>query len=294
MRKREIAWRLFARELRDVRHTLKGDDREPFYALTPLGARVNRIYAVGVLTDVREISDGFYKAIVSDPTGNFYITAGQYQPQGRNFLQRLDPDALYDNPMLVAFSGKVRGYMGGDPPRLYLSISPEFIVKVDEGVRSYWVLDTVRKTAMRIEAMEAALSFEKPTRKDLMDLGYPAYIADGVVEAVKEYGYVNLESYRDMLMEVLRKFRELPMAEVVQEEMPPVTEVGDYEDEMEAKVLEMIEEMDYEGTGANYLDLLDAARKEGIGQTRLDEILEALKDRGEIYEPTIMKYKRIA
>ncbi len=294
MRKREIAWRVFARELRDVRYTLKGDEREPFYALTPLGARVNRIYAVGVLTHVRKIDEGFYKAVVSDPTGNFYITAGQYQPQGQSFLQRIDPDALYDNPMLVAFAGKVRGYMGGEPPRLYLSINPEFVVRVGEDVRSHWILDTVRKTAMRIGAMEAALSLDKPTRSALLSLGYPTYIADGVVEAVKEYGFVNLESYRDMLLEVLQKFRELPIPEVSVEELPPVAEFGDYEDEMEAKVLEMIEDMDYEGTGANYLDLLDAARKEGIGQTRLDEILEALKDRGEIYEPTIMKYKRIS
>ena len=76
---REVAYRVFADEFNDAHYTYAESDEEraPNYLVTPTGARVNRLFVVGVLTEVEEVSDGVIRARVVDPTGAFVIYAGQ-------------------------------------------------------------------------------------------------------------------------------------------------------------------------------------------------------------------------
>ena len=82
---REVAWRLFASEYNDANLEAEGGgERPPSYIVTPLGARVNRVFVVGVITDVENVgTDGqpMWRARVSDPSGTFHVYAGQYQPE---------------------------------------------------------------------------------------------------------------------------------------------------------------------------------------------------------------------
>jgi hypothetical protein len=57
--KREVARRVFAREFNDANHTFKEseDDRAPVYVLLPTGARANRVFVVGTLTETEDIGD---------------------------------------------------------------------------------------------------------------------------------------------------------------------------------------------------------------------------------------------
>ncbi|MCK5548521.1 MAG: hypothetical protein KAI64_05875, partial [Thermoplasmata archaeon] len=78
---REFAWRVFAGELNsaDLEYS-EGGERAPSYLVTPLGAKVNRILAVGVLTELENQgsdTEPMWKARLSDPTGTFYITSGR-------------------------------------------------------------------------------------------------------------------------------------------------------------------------------------------------------------------------
>src|SRR5437879_13045761 len=72
---REVAWRLFASEYNDANLETGGTgERPPSYIVTPLGAKVNRVFVVGVITDVENVgTDGqpMWAARVSDPTGTF-------------------------------------------------------------------------------------------------------------------------------------------------------------------------------------------------------------------------------
>ena len=82
-RKREVAWRVFAREFNSASAELPGDDQyAPTYIVTPLGAMINRIFLTGVLTECENVGtepEPLWRGRVSDPTGVFYISAGQGQ-----------------------------------------------------------------------------------------------------------------------------------------------------------------------------------------------------------------------
>ncbi len=76
--KREPAIRIFAQELSRIEMQLekkddgKGNRFTPSYYLSPTGARINRVFMCGALTEVDEIdtqSASFVKGGLVDPTG---------------------------------------------------------------------------------------------------------------------------------------------------------------------------------------------------------------------------------
>jgi RPA family protein len=83
--RREVAYRIFAAEFDDADYSYSesDEDRAPNYVITPTGARANRLFVVGVLTEVETVSEDVLRARVVDPTGAFVLYAGQYQPGGR-------------------------------------------------------------------------------------------------------------------------------------------------------------------------------------------------------------------
>src|SRR5438093_12427052 len=98
---REVAWRLFASEYNDSTLEMNGGgERAPSYVVTPLGAKVNRVFVVGVITDVENVGSDIqplWRARVSGPTGPFHIYAGQYQPAAAPTLSRLKPPVFGAN-----------------------------------------------------------------------------------------------------------------------------------------------------------------------------------------------------
>jgi len=86
---RELAYRLFAAEYDDASFSYAESDEEraPNYVITPTGARLNRVFAVGTLTEVTSVNDEMVRARVVDPTGAFVVYAGQYQPDELAFLE---------------------------------------------------------------------------------------------------------------------------------------------------------------------------------------------------------------
>ena len=103
--RREVAYRLFAAEFDDAEFSYSESDEEraPNYVVTPTGGRVNRLFAVGVLTEVEDVNPEMVRGRVVDPTGAFVTYAGQYQPDALAFLERTNP------PVFVALSGRRRG-----------------------------------------------------------------------------------------------------------------------------------------------------------------------------------------
>ena len=88
---REVAWRVFAGEYSSSNFEIKGEgERAPSYIVTPIGAMINRVFLVGVLTDLDNIGTGeepLWRARLSDPTGTFYVSSGQYQPEATATLR---------------------------------------------------------------------------------------------------------------------------------------------------------------------------------------------------------------
>ena len=148
---REVARRVFASEFNDAGYTFKesDDERAPVYLLLPTGASANRVFFVGTLTerdDVGEDSE-YWRGRIVDPTGTFFVYAGQYQPEAASTLRALDP------PAYVAVVGKPRTYETDDG-EIRVSVRPESITTVDAAVRDRWVAETARQTIDRVAAFD--------------------------------------------------------------------------------------------------------------------------------------------
>ncbi|MCJ7463468.1 MAG: hypothetical protein MUO81_01850 [Thermoplasmata archaeon] len=108
MNVREVAWRVFAEEYRSSAMEHSGEGEKPVsYIVTPLGAKINRMLVVGVVTDIEDVGEEGkqrYRARITDPTGTFYVSAGEYQPGAAMSLSKMSP------PAFAAVVGKSRAY----------------------------------------------------------------------------------------------------------------------------------------------------------------------------------------
>ena len=147
---REPARRVFAAELREVRLQFREgeDEKSPSFVLLPTGARCNRIFLVGTLTEKERRGDQnvFYHARISDPTGTFFLMAGSYQPEAMQQIARIEP------PAFVAVIGKPNLFESQTGSML-LSVRAESVTPVDRETRDLWVLDAARATLQRIDEM---------------------------------------------------------------------------------------------------------------------------------------------
>jgi RPA family protein len=146
---REVARRLFATEFNDATYVFKESDDElaPNYTLLPTGERVNRLFFVGTLTETNDVgSDSeYWQGRVVDPTGTFFIYAGQYQPEAASSLRQLD------TPNYVAVVGKPRSYETDDG-NTNVAVRPESINRVAEPTRDRWVVESAEQTIDRLQA----------------------------------------------------------------------------------------------------------------------------------------------
>ena len=148
---REVARRVFASEFNDAGYTFKesDDERAPVYLLLPTGASANRVFFVGTLTERDDVGDDseYWRGRIVDPTGTFFVYAGQYQPEAASTLRALDP------PAYVAVVGKPRTYETDDG-EVRVSVRPESITTVDAAVRDRWVAETAHRTIDRFAAFD--------------------------------------------------------------------------------------------------------------------------------------------
>jgi RPA family protein len=181
---REVAIRVFAQEFNESDLTFKdGDDQySPQYLLTPTGARVNRLFIVGTLTEKEDIGTDteYWRGRVSDPTGSFLVYAGQYQPEAAQVLVECE------TPSFVAIVGKPSTYTTGDGDVL-TSVRPESIQVLDGETRDIWVLDTAKQTLNRINALNGT----EPNS----------------VKA-KEHYDPDVNHYREMVLQALKSLKE--------------------------------------------------------------------------------------
>jgi hypothetical protein len=296
--KREGAWRVFAGEYNDSTVEIKGEgEKTPSYVVTPLGAKVNRLFIVGVLTDVENISESgeLVRAHVSDPTGVFTLYSGQYQPDATNVLSAIEV------PAFVAVIGKARTYVpeGG---ALYVSVRPERITEVNTDVRDLWILETCMDTKDRIEAIVEAKKMNQSNSYDLRKLGYSRELSEGIVTALKNYENIDVNKYLTLIQESLqylvpgketlpdiqidKKIDEEKKKEEIKETEGVEKADKDEFEEIENTVLEVIKEIEGE-EGASWDSITKKCEKAELDKDSVEEALTSLMDKGLIYEPVL-------
>ncbi|TKX56802.1 hypothetical protein EXE44_12915 [Halorubrum sp. SS7] len=184
---REVAYRVFAAEFDDasLSYSESNEERAPNYVVTPTGARVNRLFTAGVLTEVERVNDETRRGRVVDPSGAFVTYAGQYQPEAQTFLERADP------PAFVALTGKARTFEPEDSDRVFTSVRPESLNEVDADTRDRWVVSAAEATLDRLAVFARALDSDlrgDDLRAALEAGGAPAPLAAGIPKAIDHYG----------------------------------------------------------------------------------------------------------
>lgn len=169
--KREVAYRVFAKELQATDIVLEKDDSDqyaPQYVMTPTGAKVNRVLVIGALTEIEDIGTDteYWRARIQDPTGVFAAYAGQYQTAAARIMSEVEI------PAILSIVGKISVYMPEDGGTV-LSLRPETVSVVDAAARDRWIYQTAGQTMNRIRAFEAdnpeAIADMKPYRQMVRD-----------------------------------------------------------------------------------------------------------------------------
>ena len=204
VQEREVARRVFAAEFDDatLSYSESDEERAPNYVVTPTGARVNRLFGVGALTEVERVNDDVLRGRIADPTGAFVTYGGQYQPDAAAFLERATP------PCFVAITGKGRTYQPDDSDRIFTSVRPESLTEVDADTRDRWVTVAAEATLDRIATMAAALDIDArgdDLRTELESRGVDAALASGVTLAIDHYRPTDhyLEAVRTLAVQSL-------------------------------------------------------------------------------------------
>jgi len=198
---REVARRIFLEELKGSNYSFRdGEDQHqyaPQYLLTPTGAKCNRVFIVGTLTERDDIGGDteYWRGRVVDPTGSILIYAGQYQPEAAQILASIEP------PAFVAVVGKPNLYQTEDGNTI-ISVRAEAIQQVDESIRNQWILDTSRSTLERL----AALKRTSPASSGFSTADNAASPAMDTDRALQHYN-TDIEQYKQMVIRALNSLR---------------------------------------------------------------------------------------
>jgi RPA family protein len=212
---REVAKRIFAEELKSSNYSFRdGEDQHqyaPQYLLTPTGAKCNRVFVVGTLTEKDDIGGDteYWRGRVVDPTGSILIYAGQYQPEAAQILAGMEA------PSFVAVVGKPNLYETDDG-NIIISLRAESIQQVDENTRNQWIMDTARRTQERLEALKNANPVPESsdfTTADNVPASSPAQDAS---RALQHYS-TDIEHFRQMVLRALSSLK----ADLAKSDMSP-------------------------------------------------------------------------
>ncbi|MGZ7146433.1 MAG: hypothetical protein ACXVIA_06905 [Halobacteriota archaeon] len=308
------AWRIFAYEFNKSTLQLKEEDGSgPTYVISPTGAKLNRLFVVGVLTEVENVraNDDLWRARVADPTGSFTVYAGKYQSEGASFFAKADV------PQFVAVLGRARLYTREDTS--YTSIWSNEISNTTETVRNNWVITTAERTLDRLEALKIAQNAGldgDALRTTLLTSNVNALLADGIIRAWPSYngsdvmaelaliiasaidtvaepdGFKPASEENQVARTTVTEGSTVQANEKADEQTGEVTKVQDASPSTDAlarnkeRVLLTMNELD-SGSGVPYDRLIETLETQGLEEEDVEEAVQELMDAGKCYEPKL-------
>ena len=314
---RETAWRIFAKELNASSLEKRGtEEMSPSYVITPLGTMVNRVLLAGVLVEKENTGteeEPMWRARIQDINGNFFLNVGRFQPEAAAAMADLEA------PSYVAVIGKIRTY-SPEEGKVYISIRPERIVRIEEKDRNLWLLEAAQCMWDRLLKVREAVKDPEAGPSDLIAKGFTQQEAEGICMALDHYGNPESTVYLKTLQSALRKL--LPDNDV---DFGLPEDIGEYPDEMDDEVMDTpvtqssptpqseptaINDsgMDKEEIILGFIDMLDPggsakgaprdeierlAAEEGISANEVEELSDSLMDKGLIYEPNLGYLRKI-
>lgn len=202
-------------------------------------------------------------------------------------------------PTFVSVTGKTRVYSPEGTDKVYTSIKADSVTAVNEEARDYWVMEAAASLRERLEAIALAKNMESPTVEELVKEGIRPRLAEGILLAFERYGSVNMKRYKEMEVAGLQSL--LPEYENVVPQFQPSGATGGStpspssveESPLEEEVVAIIEELDQSPQGAVWEEVVDKAMENGITLEDLEEAVNILIDRGDLYEPVLGRIKKV-
>ena len=280
------AMRLFAAELRATTIEVQkkgGDQYESQLYLTQTGLKASRVMIVGTATEIEDIgTDGsFYRMRVSDPTGVFFVTAGQYQPEAASFMQGL----IGKLPAFVTVIGKASLYTPKEGTVL-TSIRAEKVVLADENIRNTWLVETAKATLDRLAALKTntALGLEVDTAyPDKED--YKQIVKTVLLSMKSDVGVLphpHLQFLRYLLLQQLRHLLPPETKPAAKAPSDGPMSLEDMKNFVEQKIIAT-----NKGKGVKLETLGNPCKGAGMTLMQLEAALKGLMDEGRIYEPKV-------
>jgi RPA family protein len=199
---REVARRVFVDELRNSNLAFRDseDQYAPQYLLTPTGAKCNRIFLVGTLTERDDIGGDteYWRGRIVDPTGSILIYAGRYDPDAAQIMATIEP------PAFVAVVGKPKIYQPEDGS-VIVNVRAEAIRQVDEVTRDRWILDTARRTQERLAVLESTALVSLSNSFTTADRPTVLPLADS--QKARQHYSTDIKQYRQMILRALSSLR---------------------------------------------------------------------------------------
>lgn len=311
---REAAWRIFAYEFNKSTIQVKnGEGYSPTYVVSPSGAKMSRVFVVGVLTEVENVrpNKDVWRGYVADPTGSFSVYEGNYRSKGASFFS----DAQV--PQYVAILGRARLYTRDDTT--YASIWSNETSATTEKARDNWVMTTAERTLDRLEALKIGLSsglHAEALRAKLLDNDVSELLADGIVHALTVYDASGVIAdlvpvIASAVDSVAEPHRFAPASEEPQSagrvsadvatnvkkgifdeqrgEIPPSNEIFAEKEALarnKERVLLALSELDT-GSGLPYDRLIETLEAQDLEEDEVEEAVQELMDEGKCYEPRL-------
>ena len=300
---REVAWRVFAAEYNSSTTVLTGGEKVPSYVVTPIGAKINRMFIMGTLVEIHRIATEddtpLIRARVEDPTGTFYVITGKYTIEATKVIENLIP------PQYIAIIGKSRAYQTKEN-RIFVDIRPETAISATRELYYYWIYETAKSLSARIDFYREAKGLQNPNVETLTKLGAPLIYAEGICEALKHYPEITLEKYELILSDALHYIVDEPeTTRLSEKEYFELTTVNDETSsidgeastevtlEQQTKMMTLMEQLDPDNEGIKYETLVEKSLKNGFTKESVEETLNVLRNMGKVFEPKLGKFYRV-
>ena len=295
--KRQPAIRILAQEYSESTLKQQGSGEfDPAFIITKLGAKVNRLVAMGLLElmERRESSSGlFWTGRIRDPTGLHFFSIGTFQPeelqiQADELLARFQQE----EPVLIMMVAK-SSMRQGDDGSIFTGLRPEEIVIINPKQYANLLVEASDATLKRIEAYRDSSKLEHEFSV-YKKAGIPSNLIDGILLSRQHYGEIDSEYHK---LNVLRSL-------AIAEGDTPQTKLPEIEVKSEEN-LEKSEDIDYKKIITDYIQQNNSPNGtdfESIvthclnnkGEREISEItIENMVDEGELFEVKFGWYKLV-
>ncbi len=294
--KRQPAIRILAQEYSESTLKQQGSGEfDPAFIITKLGAKVNRLVAMGLLElmERRESSSGlFWTGRIRDPSGLHFFSIGTFQPeelqiQADELLARFQQE----EPVLIMMVAK-SSMRQSEEGSIFTGLRPEEIRIIDSKQYANLLVEACDATMRRIEAFRNSEKLEQ-TNSEFKKAGIPTDLIEGILLSKEHYGEVDSEFHK------LNVLRSLAIAEgdnaqtqLIESKVEPEKVTTSEEINYKEMITQFIERNDGPN-GVDFESIVDYCLKNN-GERETSEItIENMVEDGELFEIKFGWYKLV-